>query len=56
MKLTLTKDVLKKEYKWLKRDFQKGEVLNLHTGNTFNCIGENGIACTIPFMERCTRY
>lgn len=55
MRLTLIKDVLKKDYKWLKQDFKKGEVLYLFTGETYGCIGENGIACSLdgnlPFFE-----
>jgi hypothetical protein len=43
--LTLVKDVLKKEYKWLDRDFKKGEQVHLFSGSTYGCIGKNGIAC-----------
>lgn len=55
LKLTLTRDVFKKEYKWLKRNFNIGEHVYLFSGNTFDTIGENGIACTmdgsLPFFE-----
>lgn len=53
--LTLAKDVLKKDYKWLKRDFKKGEQVYLFTGSTYGCIGKNGLPCTLddqlPFIE-----
>lgn len=53
--LTLAKDVLKKDHKWLKRDFKKGEQVYLFTGSTYGCIGKNGLACTLdgqlPFFE-----
>lgn len=43
--LTLAKDILKKDHKWLARDFKKGEQVYLFTGSTYGCIGKNGIAC-----------
>jgi len=43
--LTLAKDVLKKEYKWLARDFKMGDQVYLFSGSTYGCIGKNGIAC-----------
>jgi hypothetical protein len=55
IQLTLAKDVLKKDHKWLKRDFKKGEQVYLFTGSTYGCIGKNGFACTLdhqlPFFE-----
>ena len=43
--LTIAKDILKKDHKWLARDFKKGEQVTLFTGATYGCIGKNGIAC-----------
>ena len=55
LKLKLSKNISKKEFKWLKRDFKKGELVYLHTGETYGCIGKNGLACTLdgnlPFFE-----
>jgi len=55
LRLKLSKDVLKKDFKYLNRDFKKGELVYLHTGETFGCIGKNGLACTLdgnlPFFE-----
>jgi hypothetical protein len=55
LQLTLVKDVLKKDHKWLKRDFKKGEHVYLFTGSTYGCIGKNGLAFTadgeLPFFE-----
>lgn len=55
LKLTLTRDVLKKDHHWLKRDFKKGEEFIMYIGYTHGCIGKKGIACTItgklPFFE-----
>ncbi len=53
--LRLTRDVLQSEYKHLQRDFKKGDIVYLYNGNTYRCIGESGVACTIdgklPFFE-----
>ena len=51
LKLTLTKNIFKKDYKWLDRDFKKGEQVCLFTGNTYNCIGDDGIPCYIDGKE-----
>lgn len=56
MKYILTRDVLVSEYKWLKRDFLKGEILYLYEGATYNCISKNGFPFTkkldtTPFFE-----
>jgi len=55
LQLMLSKNVTKKEHKWLKRDFVKGEKVYLYSSNTYNCIGTNGLACSIngnePFFE-----
>lgn len=55
LQFTLNKNILKKDYKWLNRDFKEGETVFLFTGNTYGCIGENGIACCLdanpPFFE-----
>lgn len=53
---TVTKDLEKKEFRWLKRDFKKGEQLFLWRGLTHGCIGPDGIAvCLVdeqtPFFE-----
>ena len=45
IQLTLAKDIFKKDYKWLNRDFKKGEPVNLHNGSNYGCISKNGIAC-----------
>ena len=47
LQFTLNKNILKKDYKWLNRNFNEGETVYLFTGNTYNCISENGIACRI---------
>jgi hypothetical protein len=47
VKLTLTKDILKKDYKWLSRDFKSGEQVYLYTGSTYGCISKNGLACKL---------
>ncbi|MBK6836107.1 MAG: hypothetical protein IPG89_18275 [Bacteroidetes bacterium] len=55
IKLTLNKDVLKKEHHWLKRDFKKGEEFIMYLGYTHGCISKTGIACSttgkLPFFE-----
>ena len=55
LQLTLAKDVLKKDHKWLNRDFKKNEQVYLFTGSTYGCIGKNGLAFTtdgeLPFFE-----
>jgi hypothetical protein len=45
IQLTLSKDFLKRDYKWLNRDFKKGEQVYLCTTSTYGCIGKNGITC-----------
>ncbi len=45
MQLTLSKNLLKRDYKWLYRDFKKGEQLYLLMGSTEGCVGKNGITC-----------
>jgi len=45
IQLTLAKDIFKKDYRWLDRDFKKGEHVNLHNGSNYGCISKNGIAC-----------
>jgi hypothetical protein len=47
LKLTIIKDILKKDYKWLSRDFKSGEQVYLYTGSTHGCISKNGLACTL---------
>jgi hypothetical protein len=32
------------DYYWLNRNIQKGEILNIYQGPTYNCISKNGIA------------
>lgn len=56
MKYILIRDVLMSESKWLKRDFQKGEILYLYQDATYNCITKHGLPFTIakdtvPFFE-----
>lgn len=55
IKLTLNKDVLKKDHHWLRRDFKKGEQFIMYIGYTHGCIGKTGIACSttgkLPFFE-----
>lgn len=55
IQLIVNKDILKSEHKWLKRDFKKGETLYLYSGSTYECIGKEGLACSIdgkpPFFE-----
>ena len=56
MKFIVIQDVLKAEYKWLKRDFKKDEILYLFEGATYNCISKNGLPLsekrnTNPFFE-----
>lgn len=55
LKLTLARDVLKKDHRWLDRDYKKGEQLYLFTGATYGCIGKKGLAFTktgeLPFFE-----
>ena len=51
IQLTLAKDIFKKDYKWLDRDFKKVELVNLHYGSTHGCIGKNGIACGTDDMD-----
>ena len=45
IQLTLSKDLLKRDYKWLNRDFKKGEQVYLLMESTDGCIGKNGITC-----------
>jgi hypothetical protein len=45
IQLTLSKDLLKRDYKWLNRDFKKGEQVYLLMERTDGCIGKNGITC-----------
>jgi hypothetical protein len=45
IQLTLAKDIFKKDYRWLDRDFKNGEHFNFHNGSTYGCISKNGIAC-----------
>lgn len=47
LQLTLSKNITQKEYQWLKRDFEKGDIVILFTGSTLNCIGENGVICSL---------
>ena len=53
--LKLKRDVLQSEFKHLKRDFKKGEIVYLYGRYTYGCISESGVACTIdgklPFFE-----
>lgn len=51
IQLTLAKDIFKKDYKWLDRDFKKGEPINLYNGSTYGCISKNGIACGTDEMD-----
>lgn len=55
LQFKLSKDVLKKDHKWLKRDFKKDEIVYLYTGYTYYCIREKGLACSLdgnmPFFE-----
>lgn len=45
IQLTLARDIFKKDFKWLDRDFKKGEQVKLQNGSTYGCISKNGIAC-----------
>lgn len=55
LEVKLACDVLKKEYKWLNRDYFKNEVLYIKTSPNYNCVGKNGVFCSIdgnePFFE-----
>jgi hypothetical protein len=43
--MTLSTDILRTKYKWLKRNFKKGEKVYLLIGNNPGCISDKGIAC-----------
>lgn len=56
VRMKLVKNVSKTKYRWLRRDFQKDEIVYQYFGYTYGCITENGIACcfepnTNPFFE-----
>lgn len=55
LQLTLTKDILKKEYRWLARDFKKGEHIYLCTNQIKKGVEKNVLTCSmdgrIPFFE-----
>jgi len=55
-KYILIRDVLKSECSWLQRDYKKGDVVYLYSGNTYGCCSCNGKAFTdkkdkTPFFE-----
>ncbi len=52
----LTRNIARTEFRWLKRDFKKSEIVYRYYGPTYDCIGCNGYAFTIkpnelPFFE-----
>ena len=52
----LTRDVTKKECPWLDQIVKEGTIVYEYDGNTFDMIGDRGIACTtlpnvLPFFE-----
>ena len=52
----LTRDVLKKDYPWLPRDFSVGEIVYEYEGYCYGVISPGGTACTLvdnetPFYE-----
>ncbi len=55
LEVKLADDVLKKEYKWLKRDFLRNEVMYINTSPNYSCVGKNGVFCSVdgnePFFE-----
>lgn len=55
LKLSLNKNVNKKDYQWLERDFKKGETVYLFIDCTYHFIGDHGLICSTdgkrPFFE-----
>jgi hypothetical protein len=44
-KIKILENLYFRDY-WLHRNIQKGEILNIYLGATYNCISKNGIAAT----------
>ena len=55
LQLTLTKDVLKKDHRWLARDFKKGEHTYLCRNQTIKGVEKNVMTCSmdgrLPFFD-----
>ena len=55
-KLIVTRDITRKECRWLKEDIPAGTVVYLYDGHTYQCISDAGMAVTNepdkpPFFE-----
>jgi hypothetical protein len=51
LQLILNRDITKADHRWLDRDFKKNETVFLYNGYTYNCIGNDGLACSLDGME-----
>jgi hypothetical protein len=51
LKLTLSKDLLIMDHKWLPCDFNKGEQVYLCTTSSYGCIGKNGVICSTQDLD-----
>ena len=49
--IKLIRDVTIEECGWLERDFKNGDIVYKFNGATYNCISENGIACSEKLNE-----
>jgi hypothetical protein len=47
LQFKLSKDALKKDFKWLNRDFKKDEIVYLYIQSKVGLIGKNGVICTV---------